>query len=65
MASAVSNQFSAMSQEDHRIEDDISDEEILEAIKNSMKDQQVWNFFLLFFVTINRKKVEISAVLSV
>ena len=41
MASAVSNQFSAMSQEDHRIEDDISDEEILEAIKNSMKDQQV------------------------
>ena len=64
MASAVSNQFSAMSQEDHRIEDDISDEEILEAIKNSMKDQQVWSFFL-FFVTINRKKVQISAVLSV
>ena len=47
MASAVSNQFSAMSQEDHRIEDDISDEEILEAIKNSMKDQQVWNIFNL------------------
>ena len=64
MASAVSNQFSAMSQEDHRIEDDISDEEILEAIKNSMKDQQVWNLFL-FFVTINREKVQISAVLSV
>merc|ERR1711962_504893 len=27
--------------QDHRIEDDVSDEEILEAIKNSTKDQQV------------------------
>jgi len=39
MASAISNQFSAM--EKDRIEDDISDEEILEAIKNSMRDLQV------------------------